>query len=304
MSDGDYMTFSIVGVDIENKEIGFAIASCTWNAGMVGTAKAELGAICSQAQGYFPFHSIFYEQLAKGASMEEILEEFKRVDSNIENRQVGMVSFSGDSFAFTGTKTGDYSGHIIGKNYACQGNILTGRDVLEKMADAFESTEGALVERLYAALQAGDDVGGDIRGKMSARVLVKRKGAGLDDTDMDFTVEDHDEPVREIGRLLDVLKKVYRAYQLQNAVEKAEGDEKISALEAMEHYLSDKVDRTVVDYHMFVGETNLELGFREKAVVAFGRVLTISPGLSGYFKKEKEEGRMPANLVDELFSML
>ena len=74
------MTFSIVAVDLEAKEIGFAIASCTWDAGMVGTAKAELGAICSQAQGYFPFHSIFYEKLKENLTLEEILDEFKKVD--------------------------------------------------------------------------------------------------------------------------------------------------------------------------------------------------------------------------------
>ncbi|MFW9977097.1 MAG: DUF1028 domain-containing protein [Candidatus Thorarchaeota archaeon] len=298
------MTFSIVGIDIERREIGFAIASCTWDAGMVGTAVAELGALCSQAQGYFPFHSLFYEKLSEGLKVSEILEEFRKTDEDFETRQVGMVSFTGEAFAFTGTETDDYAGHIIGNGYTCQGNILTGRDVLESMAKAFESTKGMLAERLYAALQAGDDVGGDLRGKMSARVLVKKKGAGLEDTYIDFTVEDHDEPVHEIGRLLGVLKKVYRAYQLQQAVEKAESDEKISALEEMELYLSDKVDRTVVDYHTFVGETSLELGLREKAVQAFQRVLMISPGLSRYLKKEKEEGRMAADFIDQVFSEL
>ncbi len=296
------MTFSIVAVDVERKEIGFAIASCTWDAGMVGTAVADLGALCSQAQGYFPFHSIFYDGLSRGLSMEQILDEFRNEDSNIENRQVGMVSISGDSYAFTGNKTDAYTGHIIGKHYACQGNILTGRNVLDKMAEAFEKSEGMLAERLYAALQAGDDVGGDIRGKMSARVLVKKKGGGFDDTYIDFTVEDHDEPVREIGRLFSVLKKVYKAYHLQSAVEKAEGDDKLSALEEMEIYLSDKVDRTVVDYHTFVGEMSLNLGLREKAIQAYRRVLRISPRLVDYLRTQMTEGRLPADIFDELIS--
>jgi len=232
--------------------------------------------------------------------MDEIFSEFKKIDPNIETRQVGMVSFSGDVFAFTGEKTDPYSGHIIGKDYACQGNILTGRDVLEKMAEAFEAANGMLAERLYAALQAGDVVGGDIRGKMSARVLVKKKGAGFEDTFIDFTVEDHDEPVREIGRLFRVLKKVYTAYQLQTAVEKAEGDAKLPALEELERYLSDKVDRSVVDYHSYVGETSLALGFREKAIQAFRRVLKISPGMAVLFKRMGTEGKIPADIVDEL----
>ena len=296
------MTFSIVAVDTEEEEIGFAIASCTWNAGSVGTAKAELGAICSQAQGYYPFHRIFYESLQENMSLEQILEEFKRMDEGIENRQVGMVSFSGETLAFTGENADDWAGHRIGKNYACQGNILTGSDVLENMSRAFEESEGELVKRLYTALQAGDDTGGDIRGKMSAIVLVKKKGCGLDDTYFDFNVEDHDEPVREIGRLLRVFRKIYNAYLKQNAVSKAETEEaKIQALRDMDEYLSDKVDKTVVDYHSFVASTSIGLGLHERAVAAYKRVLKISPKLMGPIRNEGERGKIPADVLDAIF---
>jgi uncharacterized Ntn-hydrolase superfamily protein len=296
------MTFSIVAVDTEEEEIGFAIASCTWNAGSVGTAKAELGAICSQAQGYYPFHRIFYESLQENMSLERIFEEFKKVDKDIEHRQVGMVSYSGETLAFTGENTDDWAGHRLGKNYACQGNILTGPDVLENMSRAFEESKGPLVERLYAALQAGDDAGGDLRGKMSARVLVKKKGSGMDDTYFDFNIEDHDEPVREIGRLLRVLRKIYNAYLKQNAVDKAETkDAKIRALEDMDEYLSDKVDRTVVDYHSFVASTSVELGLHERAVAAYKRVLKISPKLANFIRREGEKGKIPADVLDAIF---
>jgi uncharacterized Ntn-hydrolase superfamily protein len=294
------MTFSIVAVDRDNKEIGFAIASCTWDAGMVGTAKAELGALCSQAQGYYPFHSILYEKLEEKKSLSEVLEEFHRVDENIQNRQVGMVSFAGEALAFTGEKCEDWAGHIIGDDYAIQGNILTGPNVIQKMAEAFEASDGMLAERLYAALQAGDDVGGDIRGKMSARVLVKKKGTSLEDTYIDLTVEDHDEPIQEIGRLLAVRRKIYKAYLLQMAIMKADEQSKVKALKEMDTYLSDKVDRTVIDYHSFVGETALELGLDEMAVNAFRRVVKIGPRLAGHFRKQKETGEMPEALVDKI----
>ncbi len=294
------MTFSIVAVDKENKEVGLAIASCTWDAGMVGSAKAEVGTICSQASGNFEFHSILYDKLAENLTMEEIFEEFKRVDENIQTRQVGIISFEGKPFAFTGDKTIAWSGHIIGEDYACQGNILTGADVIEKMAEAFENSEGPLAEKLYAALQAGDDVGGDARGKMSARVLVKKKGIGLDGTYIDLNVEDHDEPVREVGRLLAVLKKVNQAYMLRSAVKKADDENKLKSLEEMDMYLSDKVDKTVVDYHRFVADQYLALGLKEKAIEVYRRVVKISPGLTGFFKREKETGKMPADVVDAI----
>ncbi|MDF1538454.1 MAG: DUF1028 domain-containing protein [Candidatus Thorarchaeota archaeon] len=294
------MTFSIVAIDRENNEVGFAIASCTWDAGMVGTAKAEVGAICSQALGYFKFHSMLYERLAKKMTMAEILEDFKKDDMNIENRQIGMISFEGAPLSFTGAKCGHWAGHKIGENYACQGNILTGPEVIEKMAEAFEKSEGMLAERLYAALQAGDDIGGDIRGKISARVLVKKKGYGLEDTYIDFTIEDHDEPVREIGRLLAVRRKIFGAYLRQMSVVEAEGGAKVIALESMEEYLSDKIDKTVVDYHSFVGDTSLELGFQDMAIAAYRRVLSISPNLVRYFETQKQSGKMPADVVDAI----
>ncbi len=296
------MTFSIVAIDRENKEVGFAITSCTWDAGMVGTAKAELGSICSQAAGYFPFHSIFYEKIAENFTIEEIFEEFKRVDGNIQDRQVGMVSFNGPPLAFTSDNTGAWSGHKIGDDYACQGNILTGSNVIENMADAFEKSEGMLAERLYAALQAGDDVGGDIRGKMSARVLVRKKGMGLDDIHIDFTIEDHDEPVKEIGRLLAGRRKIYQAYMLQIAVTKADDENRLTAVEEMDTYLSDKVDKTVVDYHSFVADQYLTLGLKDKAIEVYRGVIKISPGLADFFKSEKEEGKMAVEVVDAILS--
>ncbi|MBD3407349.1 MAG: DUF1028 domain-containing protein [Candidatus Lokiarchaeota archaeon] len=295
------MTFSIVAVDVKSKEIGFAIASCTWDAGMVGTAKAERGALCSQAQGYFPFHSVLYEKLEEGLNLEQIFEEFKKIDEDIENRQVGMVSFSGEVFAFTGSRNDDYAGHIIGDSYACQGNILTGPEVLEHMSKAFESTNGMLAERLYAALQAGDDVGGDIRGKMSARVLVKKKkGSDLEDTFIDLRVEDHKEPVKEIGRLLEVRRKILKAYLSMQKVIESEGEDKIDALKEMEKFLSDKVDRTVIDYHSFLADTFLKLGMEEKAIKAYQNVLTIGPKMIRVIRKQTSSGEIPNSVFERI----
>ncbi|MHA1907274.1 MAG: DUF1028 domain-containing protein [Candidatus Thorarchaeota archaeon] len=292
------MTFSIVATDKESKEVGFAIASCTWNAGMVCTAKAGKGAVASQAQGYFKFHGEFYEKLAEGKTLPEIHEYFKSIDENIENRQVGLVTSEGDAYAFTGSKCGSWAGEKIGNGYAVQGNILIGPEVVEAMAEAFERTEGTLVERLYAALQAGDDIGGDIRGKMSARILVTNEELG---DYLDINVEDHDEPVKEVGRIIGVGMKVIGAYMLQVEVMKADDANKIVALEKMEHYLADKVDRTVVDYHSFVGDTSLELGLKEKAISSYRNVLQISPLLKRHFEEQKSSGEMPTNIVDAIF---
>jgi uncharacterized Ntn-hydrolase superfamily protein len=186
---------------------------------------------------------------------------------------------------------------MVGTGYAVQGNILTGPEVIEAMAKAFEETEGTLVERLYAALQAGDDSGGDIRGKMSARILVTNEDWG---DYLDINVEDHDEPVKEVGRIIAVGLKVINAYKHQLAVTNADDANKIEALEKMEQYLSDKVDRTVVDYHSFVGDTSLELGLNEKAIISYQNVLKISPLLRRHFEEEKVSGKLPQEVADAI----
>ena len=108
--------------------------------------------------------------------------------------------------SFTGNKCNAWAGHKTGKNYACQGNLLAGPDVVSAMAKAFEDTKGRLAWKLMAVLEAGDKAGGDRRGKQSAAILVvadKTGGrGGADDRFLDLRVDDSKEPVAELARLL------------------------------------------------------------------------------------------------------
>ena len=66
-----------------------------------------------------------------------------------------------------------------------------------------------LADWLVAALQAGEDAGGDKRGRQSAALLVVRDKAGYGgETDryIDLRVEDHSDPTREMARLLEIHK--------------------------------------------------------------------------------------------------
>ena len=113
--------------------------------------------------------------------------------------------------AHTGADCIDYAGHVIGKGFTCQGNILAGRHVLEAMAAAFHSAQGELADRLVAALLAGDRAGGDRRGRQSAGVLVVKAGAGYggnNDRYLDLRVDDHEDPVPRLQELL-VLHRLY-----------------------------------------------------------------------------------------------
>lgn len=269
------MTFSIVAVDQEKNELGFAIASCFWNAGQMGLAFAGKGAIVSQAQGNWGFIPIFFEKLEENLSLEEILEVFRKGDDNFENRQVGMVTSDGASLSFTGEKV--FSAHQrTGTDYACQGNILTSPNTVDSMAEAFENTEGTLTRRLYEALQAGDDAGGEMRGKMSARVYVVRVQENPLPVN-DYNIEDHPDPVREIGRLMKLKNDIITSWELSEAASKAEGTDKEHAIQELENFLVGKEDRAFLDFHETLANLYIEVGNKEKAIERFRIYATISP---------------------------
>jgi len=198
-------TFSIVGFDPETKDLGVAVASKFIAVGaLVPWAKANVGAIATQALANISYGPKGLELLEKGYSAKKVLQTLIGNDPQKEERQVGIVDSKGEAAAFTGSKCYAYAGHIVGSNYAVQGNILTGPEVLEAMAKAFEQTKGELVDKLLAALEAGDKAGGDRRGKQSAAIIVVReKGGygGYTDRYVDLRVDDHPEPVQELKRL-------------------------------------------------------------------------------------------------------
>ena len=164
------MTFSIVAVDRNTDESGFAISSCSWDSGMVGRTDAGKGAVVSQARGITLLRDEFFKKTGEGFDISSIMNYFREIDEDIEYRQLGMITQSEPGFSFTGENCTKHAGHRTGKDYAIQGNLLVSEKVLDNMAEAFENTTGSIIERLYAALKAGDEAGGDARGKVSSRL--------------------------------------------------------------------------------------------------------------------------------------
>ena len=201
-------TFSIVAIDPENGDLGVAVASLVFGVGNhVPWAEPGVGAVATQAHmngGYGPRG---LELLKEGLTAQEVVDRLLEEDPypRKEGRQFAVVDAKGNVAVYTGPIANDWAGHIKGKGYTIQGNILTGPHVVQAMADAFENTKGELAERLYAALKAGDDAGGDRRGRQSAGLLVVRKGGGSafnNDRLAYVNVNDHVDPVHELGRQL------------------------------------------------------------------------------------------------------
>lgn len=206
-------TFSIVARDAATGELGVAVASRFFAVGtVVPWAKAGVGAVATQSFANTSFGWKGLDLLEQGATPEEAMRILLREDSDPEKRQVGIVAADGSSATWTGSGCVAWAGGRHGLNYAVQGNILTGEDVVTAMESAFLETGGTLADRLYAALVAGDAKGGDSRGKQSAALLVVKDGAGYGgytDRAIDIRVDDHPEPFKELGRLLDFAQMNY-----------------------------------------------------------------------------------------------
>lgn len=201
-------TFSIVGFDPATGELGVAVASKFLAVGaVVPWAKAGVGAIATQAYANTTYGPEGLRLLASGLSAHEVIDSLTTRDPDRERRQVGIVDAQGNSATFTGKECIAWAGGRVGKHYACQGNILVSKATVDAMAQTFENTQGELAFRLLKALKAGEEAGGDSRGKQSAALLVVKEGGGylgLNDRYIDLRVDDDPEPIDELERLLKI----------------------------------------------------------------------------------------------------
>jgi uncharacterized Ntn-hydrolase superfamily protein len=206
-------TFSIVGHDPSNGDWGVAVASKFPAAGaLVPWARAGVGAIATQAWANVEYGPSGLALLAEGRSGEETVRTLVDADEGRDQRQLGVVDSHGRAATYTGSECMSWAGGTTGEGFACQGNILAGAGVVDAMAGAFAGTAGDLVDRLLAALEAGDAAGGDRRGRQSAAILVVREGGGYDgrnDRYVDLRVDDHPDPLVELRRVFTVFDHEY-----------------------------------------------------------------------------------------------
>lgn len=218
------MTFSIVARD--GDAYGVAVASKFLAVGAaVPAAAVGAGALATQAYANLAYRAAGLDLLRAGRSASEVVRELTDADDGRETRQLGVVGPDAGA-TFTGAETSAWAGGRAGTDYAVQGNILESEAVVEALEDSWTSaSDQPLAERLIAALRAGDEAGGDRRGRQSAALLVVRPGAGYggDDTEVDLRVDDHTDPVAELARLL-ALQRLYFGQPDEDALLDLTGD--------------------------------------------------------------------------------
>ncbi|WP_423996069.1 DUF1028 domain-containing protein [Halorubrum trapanicum] len=232
------MTFSICVRERYTDEDGgdqvrFGVAVTTRLPG-VGTLcpfASSDGAVATQSLVNVELGRKGIEYLGDGLAVDDALEALLNADEGSAQRQLHGVDADG-TFAFSGDECNDWYGHREGQNYTVAGNLLTGEDVIEDTAAAYESDahgDAPLAERLIDALAAGHAAGGDKREDLevqSAALLVRNTEEEADDPYYnDLRVDASETPVADLRETYETARRGYETILEKYAEEEDGGDE-------------------------------------------------------------------------------
>ncbi len=229
-------TFSIVARDPVTGEMGVAVQSHWFSVGtIVAWGEAGVGVVATQSFVNPAFGPDGIVLMKQGMNADDVLDKLIDEDEGRDLRQLAVLDVNGNVKAYTGKNCIYGAGHVVGENYSVQANLMLNDEVWSAMSEAFENSTGPLAERMVTALEAGQNAGGDIRGKQSACLLIVRgeaTGKLWEDRLIDIRVDDSPEPIKELKRLL----KVHRAYDHMNSGDLAveHGDMEL----AMQEYIA------------------------------------------------------------------
>jgi uncharacterized Ntn-hydrolase superfamily protein len=205
------VTFSVLARDTATGDLGIAVSSCILAVGRaVPTVRPGVGIVAVQARSRRGLGNAVLAGLADGTSPEVLVRRAAHAAEDAE-RQLAVLDATGAVAADTGPGSFPVAGHVVGDGFSVQGNMLGSEDVLPAMAQAFTTARGDLADRLLAALTAGQDAGGDLRGRQSAALLVVSGRPATDEDDgvrMDLRVDDSGDPVAQLR----MLRNLQRAY--------------------------------------------------------------------------------------------
>src|SRR5215204_617674 len=285
-------TFSIVARDPATGELGVAVQSHWFSVGpIVPWAEAGVGAVATQSFVDPSYGKNGLDLMRAGKSAPDTLQELLAKDEGREVRQVAMIDAQGRVDAWTGKNDIQAAGHIVGKDFSVQANLMLNDKVWPAMARAFENTTGDLADRMLAALDAAQAVGGDIRGRQSAALIVvtgKPTGQAWKDRIFDLRVDDSSQPLTELRRLV----KLQRAYNHMNsgdlAVEKKDNEGALREYSAAEKLVPDNAE--MVYWHAVA---LVNMGRVDESLPLFRRVFAMDPNWITLTPRLPKSGLLP-----------
>jgi len=268
-------TYSIVALDKETGEMAVGVQSHWFSVGtIVSWGKSGVGVVATQSFVNPALGKDGLRLMSQGISAPDALEQLISEDKGRDYRQVAMLDVNGQVSAYTGQSCIEFASHIIGENYSVQANMMLNDKVVPAMAKAFEeNSDLALAERVLEVMKAAEAAGGDIRGRQSAALIVvgaKPAKEIWQDKTVDLRVDDHNEPLTELERLL----KVHRAYEHMNrgdlAIEHGEMAIALKEYEAAEKLFPGNLE---MKYWKAVGLANNNL--LKEALPVFKEIFTV-----------------------------
>ncbi|MDT5123133.1 MAG: hypothetical protein QOC96_2615 [Acidobacteriota bacterium] len=294
-------TFSIVARDPETGEIGVAVQSHWFSVGsVVPWAEAGVGAVATQSFVDASYGKLGLDLMRIGKSAPDALKALLAGDEARDVRQVAMIDAQGRVDAWTGSKDIPAAGHIDGKNYSVQANLMSNDKIWPAMSRAFETTKGDLAERMLAALDAAQSVGGDIRGRQSAALIVvtgKPTGKPWADRVFDLRVDDSPEPLKELRRLV----TLQRAYNHMNAgdlaVEKKDNEGALREYGAAEKLVPDSAE--MIYWHAVA---LVNMGRVDESLPLFRKVFAMDKNWATLTPRISKVGLLPddAKLIERI----
>lgn len=297
-------TFSIVARDPATGELGVAVQSHWFSVGpIVPWVEAGVGAVATQSFVDPSYGKNGLEMMRAGKSAPDTLKELLEKDEGRDVRQVAMIDAQGRVDAWTGKNDIQAAGHIVGKDFSVQANLMLNDKIWPAMARAFENTKGDLADRMLAALDAAQAAGGDIRGRQSAAIIVvtgKPTGMAWKDRTFDLRVDDSPEPLVELRRLV----KLQRAYNHMNAgdlaVEKKDNEGALREYGAAEKLVPDSAE--MIYWHAVA---LVNMGRVEESLPLFRKVFAMDPNWITLTPRLPKSGLLPDDpkLIDRIVSV-
>ena len=297
-------TFSIVARDPATGELGVAVQSHWFSVGsIVPWAEAGVGAVATQSFVDPSYGKLGLDLMRTGKSGPDSLKSLLAGDEGRDVRQVAMIDALGRVDAWTGKNDISAAGHIVGKNFSVQANLMLNDKVWPAMAQAFENTKGDLADRMLAALDAAQAVGGDIRGRQSAALIVvtgKPTGQPWKDRLFDLRVDDSAEPLQELRRLV----TLQRAYNHMNAgdlaVEKKDNEGALREYSAAEKLVPENAE--MIYWHAVA---LVNMGRVDESLPLFRKVFAMDKNWATLTPRLPKSGLLPDDpkLIERILSV-
>jgi uncharacterized Ntn-hydrolase superfamily protein len=287
-------TYSIVARDPKTGELGVAVQSHWFSVGsIVSWAEAGVGAVATQSFVDPAYGPRALELLKRGVPAPDALAQLVAADAQRDVRQVAIVDAQGRVAAHTGTKAIAAAGQHVGAQFSVQANLMANAKVWPAMAAAYERATGDLADRLLAALDAAEAVGGDIRGRQSAAILIVKPTssgkpwAGADRL-FDLRVDDQPAPLVELRRLV----RLQRAYTRANRGDELMSERKVEAA-LKEYAAAAEIAPEIVELPFWHAVTLASIGREAEAAPIFRAVFAKEPVWADLVPRLPASGLLP-----------